>query len=98
MQFLSLHVKGFPPGISVEEIKIFYKNLVGFEPRGVKITQTGAVLISFNDREAAKLAKERTNGIPFNNDILEVFYFEPKELREINRLQEIDRRAREERH
>jgi polyadenylate-binding protein len=96
MQYLSLHVRGFPQGITPDEVRGFFYNLTGYEPRGIKVCPT-SVLVSFNDRETAKSVKDRTNGALFNNlSELEAFYFEPKELREINRLQEHDKRAQEE--
>jgi hypothetical protein len=96
MQYLSLHVRGFPQGITPDEVRGFFYNLTGYEPRGIKVCPT-SVLVSFNDRETTKSVKDRTNGALFNNHSeLEAFYFEPKELREINRLQEHDKRAQEE--
>jgi len=95
MQYLSLHVRGFPQVITPDEVRGFFYNLTGHEPRGIKVCPT-CVLVSFNDRETAKSVKDRTNGTLFNQVELEAFYFEPKELREINRLQEHDKRAQEE--
>ena len=80
--------------MTADDVRGYFFNATGFEPRGIKITSSGAVLVSFNDRDQAKIAKDRTNGGVYNNYFeLEVYYFEPKELREINRLQEIDKRA-----
>ena len=70
----------------------------GQETKAVKITSTGAVLVSFNDRDAARIAKERTNGALFNNRALEVYYFEPKEVRELNKLNMRDKQAIEDRN
>ncbi len=92
---MSLHIKGFGPYVTQEEVNSFFYTYAGFHPRSVKITQTGAVLVSFNDRETAKIAKEKTNGVTYNSSELEVFYFEPKEIRDLNRLQLLDRREQE---
>jgi len=67
MQYLSLHVKGFPMGVTSDDVRSFFHNLTGIDPRGIKITPSGAVLVSFNDREQSKLAKDRANGATFNN-------------------------------
>lgn len=81
MQYLSLHIKGFPNGTSVEEINAYFLTQTGQEIKGAKITHTGAVLASFSDRDSARIAKERINGALFNGRELEAFYFEPRELR-----------------
>ena len=67
MQYLSLHVKGFPQGITADKVRGFFTSFTGFEPRVIKICEKGAVLVSFNDRESTKFVKERTNGFFFNN-------------------------------
>ena len=91
MQFLSLHVRGFAlTSTSAEELNFYYG---GFgEVKSVKITATGAALVSFTDRETAKKAKEMSQGAILDGRHLEVAYFEPKEMREIHKLEESDKR------
>lgn len=62
LQYLSLHVKGFRLGTTAQEVIDFFLGQSGQEVKGVKITNTGAALVSFADREAARVAKERING------------------------------------
>ncbi len=54
------------------------------------MTKTGAVLVSFLDRDSARVAKERVNGSLFNGRELEAYYFEPRELRELKHLKLMD--------
>ena len=82
MQFLSLYIKGFNPAATqIDDIKTYYSNFG--EVKNLKYTMTGACLISFADREAARNAKETTHGTMVNGRILEVTYFEPREIREL---------------
>lgn len=65
MQFLSLHVRGFDPDYTnVEEVRQYFSQFG--EVKSLKVTQTGAVLISFHDRECARTALERAHGASFN--------------------------------
>lgn len=91
MQFLSLHIKGFPIGTSVEDIRDYFHTQTGIEVKAVKITSSNAVLVSFNERDSARLAKERTNGALFCGRELEVFYFEPREIRQLQKLKMLDK-------
>jgi len=52
----------------------------------VKMTQTGAALVSFSDREAARRARDSSNGAFLNGYPLEVSFFEPKELRVLHQM------------
>jgi hypothetical protein len=90
LQYLSLHVKGFRLGTTAQEVIDFFHGQSGQEVKGVKITNTGAALVSFTDREAARVAKERINGALFNGRELEAYYFEPRELRELQKLKLMD--------
>ncbi len=38
MQYLSLHIKGFPLGTTPDEVRGFFYNELGYEPRSIKIT------------------------------------------------------------
>lgn len=53
------------------------------------------MLVSFTDRETARVAKERINGALFNGRELEAYYFEPRELRELQQLKLMDQQASE---
>jgi hypothetical protein len=46
--------------------------------------------VSFADRESARIAKERINGALLNGRELEAYYFEPRELRELQHLKLMD--------
>lgn len=57
MQFLSLHVKGFNSiNTTAEDISTYFKAFG--EVKNVKVTPTGAALVSFNDRETAMKARD----------------------------------------
>jgi hypothetical protein len=51
--------------------------------------------VSFADREATRVAKEEINGALFNERELEAYYFEPRELRELQKLKLMDQQASE---
>jgi len=57
MQFLSLHVKGFSPVHTTPEDLHSYFSTFG-EVKNVKMTATGAALVSFVDRDAARRARD----------------------------------------
>lgn len=61
MQYLSLHVKGYPFATVNEGDLITFFKAFG-EVRSVKVTPTGAALVSFNDRDSAKRAKDQAHG------------------------------------
>ncbi len=85
MQFLSLHVKGFSAAhTSDDDIAAFFRAFG--DVRNVKMTQTGAALVSFSDREAARRARDSSNGAFLNGYPLEVSLFEPKELRVLHQM------------
>ncbi len=92
---MSLHVKGFRLGTTIQEVIDFFVAQTGQQVKGAKITNTGAVLVSFADRETARVAKERINGALFNGRELEAYYFEPRELRELQQLKLMDQQASE---
>lgn len=61
MQYLSLHVKGYPfLTMNEGDLATFFKAFG--EVRSVKVTPTGAALVSFNDRDSAKRAKDQAHG------------------------------------
>jgi polyadenylate-binding protein len=61
MQFLSLHVKGFNAMHTTTEDLHCYFSTFG-EVKNVKMTPTGAALVSFVDRDAARRARDQSNG------------------------------------
>lgn len=62
MQYLSLHVKGFKVSETIaEDLKIFFSPYG--EIKNVKVTNSGSALVSFLDRDAARKAKESSNGV-----------------------------------
>lgn len=58
MQYLSLHVRGFNMNRSdfMQQLNDYFSQFG--EVKNVKITQSGAALVSFNDRDCARKAKE----------------------------------------
>lgn len=94
MQFLSLHVRGFDAATtSIEDMRQYFAQFG--EVRSTKVTNTGAILISFSDRESARNALEQTNGSSFNGTNLTVAYFEPREMRTIHKQEQLDKKASE---
>jgi RNA recognition motif-containing protein len=94
MQFLSLYVKGFNSmTTSPESLHQYFSNFG--EIKTLKITPTGAVLISYADRECARTALEKANGAHFNGNTLSVAYFEPREIRSIHQQERQDSQALE---
>ena len=94
LQYLGLHVTGFllTPS-SLEDLTNYFRQFG--EVRTVKLTQTGAALVSFSDRESAKKAKDHSNGSNFEGHILHVSFYEPKEIRNLQKQTELDKRAME---
>jgi RNA recognition motif. (a.k.a. RRM, RBD, or RNP domain) len=92
MQYLSLHVKGFPRSDNVQQDVMTYFSGFG-QVKTVKITTTGAALVSFHDRETAKRAKDQSQDAQVGGCQLDVSYFEPRELRQLHMAQEQDKRA-----
>lgn len=80
MQFLSLHVRGFNAQTTSAEDLTQYFRAFG-EVKNLKITPSGAALVSFSDRDVARYVKDQTNGALFDGKMLEVSYFEPREVR-----------------
>jgi RNA recognition motif-containing protein len=94
MQYMSLHVKGFnPQATRLEDLQEYFGQYG--QIKSMKITHTGAALISFTERESARVAKESCNGTYFNGSHLNVSYFEPRELRSLHKLEELDKQASE---
>lgn len=94
MQYLSLHVRGFMMSDTIAQDLGTYFGAFG-QVKNIRITGTGAALVSFMDRESTKRAKDQSHGAFFNGYRLEVAYFEPKELRDLHKAQEFDKRASE---
>jgi RNA recognition motif-containing protein len=92
MQHLSLHVCGFNlTPTSADDLTLYFRAFG--DVKSVKVTPTGAALVSFGDRETARRAKEMSHGADFDGKLLSVDFFEPREVREIQKLEENDKKA-----
>mmetsp|Transcript_4734 Transcript_4734/g.3275 ORF Transcript_4734/g.3275 Transcript_4734/m.3275 type:complete len:115 (-) Transcript_4734:867-1211(-) len=96
MQFLNLVVKNIDPQTTEDEIKQIFSQFG--EIKNVKFNSESCTgFVCFNDREAARAAKEQTNQIQLHNRVLHVAFCEPREQRRIHLEEAYDKKAYEQR-
>jgi RNA recognition motif-containing protein len=89
--YMNLFIKGFQNYPETEEqLKTLFQN---FGPiKSFRFNPNGTAYVCYHERETARNAMEVVNRTPFNGSFLNVCYYQPKELRELNNEEVIDKR------
>ena len=82
--YQNLYVKGFDNNIITDDLLKIHFEAYG-EVKNAKITSNGTAYVCFFDRESARKAKDASTTTPFYGRFLRVEYFEPKELRQLQK-------------
>lgn len=78
MQFLNLVIKNLDSQTTEEDLKLMFSQFG--EVKNVKINENSSTgFVCFSDREAARQARDNTNGTAIHNRVMSVAFCEPKE-------------------
>ena len=93
--YMNLFVKGFnKSNTSEEELCAFFCK---FGPvKSFKLQPNGTAYVCYNDRETAKLALEQSRHLPFKGQVLHVNFYQPKEMRQLQIEESVDKRQYDE--
>ena len=97
IMFFSLFVKNFPPGTTVEELKIYFSTACQGEVSRVNmIPNTQQAFVNFEKQDQCRMAKDFARNVLFKSQYaLYVEYCYPKEMRAIRNEEFYDRKAQE---
>jgi len=93
--YMNLFVKGFNKATTEEELLSFFSK---FGPvKSFRMQPNGTAYVCYNDRETAKLALDQARHHLFMGHYLIVDFYQPKELRQLQMEESIDKRQYDER-
>ena len=97
IMFFSLFVKNFPPGTTVEELKIYFSTACQGEVSRVNMVKgTQQAFVNFEKQDQCRMAKDFARNVLFKSQYaLYVEYCYPKEMRAIRNEEFYDRKAQE---
>lgn len=97
IMFFSLFVKNFPPGTTIDELKIYFSTACHGEVNRVSMVPgTQQAFVNFEKQDQCRQAKEFARNVLFKSQYaLYVEYCYPKEMRSVRNEEFFDKKAQE---